>query len=236
MTSRSASTPRRTLTNPSTGSWPWKFFTHLRLTRLGTRVMRFAEDPMFRDVVDIVGGAGSGAPLDWRREATPLVDRMFGGAEVDGKVHIVDLRRASHDLTPFILGSILELYSYELFRRGQENKIETLLVLEVAHHYLRQMGSGEEATNNSLAYERLAKEGRKFDLALWLSTQRPSEISPTLAPVRRMADLIAGTMPMLRILTMASIIRSSCVRLPGATVKLTNALLMPYRRGKLPAL
>jgi hypothetical protein len=31
-----------------------------------------------------------------------------------------------------------------------------------------------------LAYERLAKEGRKFGLALWLSTQRPSEISPTV--------------------------------------------------------
>lgn len=155
-------------------------FNYGNVSPLITRVMRFVEDPMFRDVVDVVGGAGSGAPLDWRREATSLVDRIFGGAEADWKVHIVDLRRVSHDLTPFILGSILELYSYELFRRGQENKIETLLVLEEAHHYLRQMGSGEEAANNSLAYERLAKEGRKFGLALWLSTQRPSEISPTV--------------------------------------------------------
>ena len=99
---------------------------------------------------------------------------------VPWRIHIVDLRRVSHDLTPFVLGALLELYAFELFNRGQERKIETLLVLEEAHHYLRQMGTGEEAVNNSLAYERLAKEGRKFGLALWLSTQRPSEISPTV--------------------------------------------------------
>lgn len=155
-------------------------FNYGNVSPLITRIARFVEDPMFRDVVDVDGGVGSGAPLNWRTEATSLVDRIFGGATVDWKVHIVDLRRVSHDLTPFVLGSILELYSYELFRRGQENKVETLLVLEEAHHYLRPMGSGEEAANNSLAYERLAKEGRKFGLALWLSTQRPSEISPTV--------------------------------------------------------
>ena len=31
-----------------------------------------------------------------------------------------------------------------------------------------------------LAYERLAKEGRKFGISLWVSTQRPAEISPTV--------------------------------------------------------
>lgn len=39
---------------------------------------------------------------------------------------------------------------------------------------------GDDAGDNSLAYERLAQEGRKFGLALWLSTQRRSEISPTV--------------------------------------------------------
>lgn len=156
-------------------------FHYSNVAPLITRVQRQCDDPMFRDVVDINGGPGSGdGALDWRHEASALVDQLFGGAAVDWKVHIVDLRRVSHDLTPFVLGSLLELYSYELFQRGQANKIETLLVLEEAHHYMRPIGGGEDATSNSLAYERLAKEGRKFGLALWLSTQRPSEISPTV--------------------------------------------------------
>lgn len=145
-----------------------------------TRIARFVDDEMFQDVVDVDGGPGAATPLDWRSESRAVVEKLFGGETVPWQVHIVDLRRISHDLTPFVLGALLELYAYELFRRGQERKIETLLVLEEAHHYLRQMGTGDEAVNNALAYERLAKEGRKFGLALWLSTQRPSEVSPTV--------------------------------------------------------
>jgi len=155
-------------------------FNYGNVAPLITRIWRLVDDEMFRDVVDVDGGPGCGGPLDWKHEATALVDRVFGGAQVPWKIHIVEMRRLSHDLTPFVLGSLLELYAYELFRRGQQQKIETLLVLEEAHHYLRPTGAGEEAANNSLAYERLAKEGRKFGLALWLSTQRPSEISPTV--------------------------------------------------------
>jgi hypothetical protein len=155
-------------------------FHYSNVSPLVTRIHRFAEDPMFTDVVDVNGGPGRGGPLSWTAESASLVERIFGGEVVDWRVHIINLRRVSHDLTPFVLGSLLELYAYELFRRGQERAVPTLLVLEEAHHYMRPIGSGEEANENSLAYERLAKEGRKFGLALWLSTQRPSEISPTV--------------------------------------------------------
>lgn len=155
-------------------------FHYSNVSPLITRIHRFAEDPMFSDVVDVRGGGGSSAPLSWSSESTRLAERIFGGEQVPWRVHVINLRRVSHDLTPFVLGALLELYAYELFHRGQERKIPTLLVLEEAHHYMRPIGSGEEAHENSLAYERLAKEGRKFGLALWLSTQRPSEISPTV--------------------------------------------------------
>jgi hypothetical protein len=155
-------------------------FHYSNVSPLITRIHRFSEDPMFTDVVDVHGGLGCGGPLSWTAESAALVERIFGAEEVDWRVHIINLRRVSHDLTPFVLGSLLELYAYELFRRGQDRAVPTLLVLEEAHHYMRPVGSGEDADVNSLAYERLAKEGRKFGLALWLSTQRPSEISPTV--------------------------------------------------------
>lgn len=155
-------------------------FLYGNVSPLVTRIHRFVEDPMFTDVVDVDGGPPTGAELKWRNESTALVEEIFGGEQIGWRVHIINLRRVSHDLTPFVLGSLLELYAYELFRRGQEKAVPTLLVLEEAHHYMRPIGSGEEAQENSLAYERLAKEGRKFGLALWLSTQRPSEISPTV--------------------------------------------------------
>jgi hypothetical protein len=155
-------------------------FLYGNVSPLITRINRFAEDPMFTDVVSVGGRAPTGGQLDWRSEATALVEKIFGGQSVNWRVHIINLRRVAHDLTPFVLGSLLELYAFELFRRGQQQAIPTLLVLEEAHHYMRPIGSGDEAQDNALAYERLAKEGRKFGLALWLSTQRPSEISPTV--------------------------------------------------------
>lgn len=155
-------------------------FNYSNVSPLITRIHRFIEDPMFNEVVDVHGGPSCNGSLEWEKESSTLVERIFGGKDVPWRVHIVDLRRVSHDLTPFVLGSVLELYAFELFKRGQENKVPTLLVLEEAHHYLRSIGSGAEASDNSLAYERLAKEGRKFGLSLWLSTQRPSEISPTV--------------------------------------------------------
>lgn len=156
-------------------------FSYSNVAPLITRIHRFIEDPMFTDVVDVNGGPGQATQhLDWTAESTQLVENIFGGNHVPWRIHIINLRRISHDLTPFILGSLLELYAYELFKRGQERKIPTLLVLEEAHHYLRPVGTVDDAAENALAYERLAKEGRKFGLALWLSTQRPSEISPTV--------------------------------------------------------
>jgi DNA helicase HerA-like ATPase len=168
------------LTRQKGGGWERNSFNYGNVAPLITRINRFAEDPMFRAIVNTSGGPGASAPLNMRQESTALVERVFGGDKVDWRVHVIDLRIVTHDLMPFVLGALLELYAFELFARGQEHKFPTLLVLEEAHHYLRPIGTGEEAASNSLAYERLAKEGRKFGLALWLSTQRPSEISPTV--------------------------------------------------------
>lgn len=166
------------LSNGARG-WERNAFQYGNVAPLINRISRFVEDPMFSAVVDTTGATRS-SPLDWRMEATDLVANLFGDKDSDWRVHIVDLSKVAHDLMPFILGSLLELFAFEIFERGQDNKVPTLLVLEEAHHYLRPTGIGENDTASSLAYERLAKEGRKFGLALWLSTQRPSEISQTV--------------------------------------------------------
>lgn len=155
-------------------------FLYGNVAPLITRIHRLVDDEMLRAVLDISGGppANDGV-LDMRAESELLVERIFGGANTQWRVHVVNLRQVPQDLMPLVLGSLLELYSQVLFRRGQGNNPPTLLVLEEAHHYLRPVPDGDSGSS-SLAYERLAKEGRKFGLALWLSTQRPSEVSPTV--------------------------------------------------------
>ena len=57
--------------------------------------------------------------------------------------------------------------------------------LEEAHRFVRK-GNDDESGSSSPAhlcreaFERIAREGRKFGLGLVLSSQRPSELSPTV--------------------------------------------------------
>jgi len=156
-------------------------FNYGHVSPLVARIRRYTEDPLFRSVVDVGGGPPrTSEGMSWSSEAAHLVDQIFGAKGDRWKVHIVNLRNVAHDLLPMLLGSLLELLAFEMFRRGQGNTHPTLLVLEEAHHYLRQIATGEDGAHQMLAYERLAKEGRKFGVALWLGTQRPAEISPTV--------------------------------------------------------
>lgn len=158
-------------------------FHYSNVAPLVTRIRRCVEDPLFTSVVDVDGGkpVASAGGLDWKAEGAALCGRIFGTAGATWKLHLVELRSVAHDLMPLVLGSLLELLAFELFKLGQDQTYPTLLVLEEAHHYLRQfVDGGEESGRNSLAYERLAKEGRKFGLSLWLSTQRPAEVSSTV--------------------------------------------------------
>lgn len=157
-------------------------FNYGNVSPLVTRLHRLVEDEMFKAVVDVDGGnpcQGNGH-LDWKAESEHLIDEIFGSHDSTWQVQVVNLKQVPQDLMPLILGSLLELYAQVLFSRGQGGSPATLLVLEEAHHYLRSPSGSEEDRGSALAYERLAKEGRKFGLSLWLSTQRPSEVSSTV--------------------------------------------------------
>lgn len=154
-------------------------FHYSNIAPLVTRIRRFIDDPMFRAVLDVDGGKPCGKSLNWGEESSALVNQLFGDEKSKWKLHILNLKHIAHDLMPVVLGGLLELFAFELFRRGQGKTHPTLLVLEEAHHYLRQI-TDDDGSKNSLAYERLAKEGRKFGLGLWISTQRPSEVSDTV--------------------------------------------------------
>lgn len=158
-------------------------FQYGHIQSLINRIRGLIEDPQFTSVVDINGGQGQGTPLSMNNESAKLVYDIFGSpsfGENDWSIHIVDLSRLTQDLMPFVLGSLLEMFAAEIFKRGPGNTHPTLLALEEAHHYLRQLPGESDTGQQALAYERLAKEGRKFGLSLLISTQRPSEVSSTV--------------------------------------------------------
>ena len=165
------------------GGWKRSAFTYGNVGWMIQRIRRLIDDRQFNRIVDTHPSSvpGGRIPLDMAAEAQGLVERIYGRADqTDWNVHIVTLKQLPSDLAPHVLGSLLELFAEQLFERGPGRTHPTLLVLEEAHHYLRQIPGDAETGMHSLAYERLAREGRKFQLALLISTQRPSEVSPTV--------------------------------------------------------
>lgn len=106
-------------------------FSYGNVSPFITRISRFLEDPMFTKVVNESGGHPlAGGTLNWSREGAQLCARIFGDETTAWKVHILNLRSVAYDLMPMVLGSLLELFAFELFRRGQGGSHPTLLVLE----------------------------------------------------------------------------------------------------------
>jgi hypothetical protein len=109
----------------------------------------------------------------------------FGLGKRDGpRVSIIDLSMLSHEVLPYactVIGRVL-LEARENLPAARRYKHPWVLVLEEAHNYARPARSDEERgqTLSRLAFERIAKEGRKFGLSLIIASQRPSEISQTI--------------------------------------------------------
>ena len=88
-----------------------------------------------------------------------------------------------HIITAVIARMTLEAQQrYRNLNRGQV--LPTVMVMEEAHTFIKRYNDGAENQNSATiccqVFEKIAREGRKFGLGLVLSSQRPSELSPTV--------------------------------------------------------
>jgi len=126
-------------------------------------------------------------------ESVSLVEWLEGhigsdGAE-NGAVAVIDLSmvpsEATHTLIAVFARLVFEASQrYRKLRPGGE-PLPTVLVLEEAHTFIKRGRDGEDGLPSPSrlcreTFERIAREGRKFGVGLVLSSQRPSELSPTV--------------------------------------------------------
>jgi len=118
---------------------------------------------------------------------TSLADwmsRIGLGKQNGPRVSVIDLSMLSHEVLPYacsVIGRVL-LEARENLAAARRYKHPWVLVLEEAHNYARPPRVDEQRgqTLSRLAFERIAKEGRKFGFSLIIASQRPSEISQTI--------------------------------------------------------
>jgi DNA helicase HerA-like ATPase len=127
-------------------------------------------------------------------ESPPTFENWLSGllgsvGVANRQVAIVDLSLIPSEITHIVIAVLARLVfeaSQRYLNHHPDGKaLPTVLVLEEAHTFVRR-GGDEDADSVSPArlcreaFERIAREGRKFGLGLVLSSQRPSELSPTV--------------------------------------------------------
>lgn len=109
-----------------------------------------------------------------------------GAGENDSCVSIIDLSLVPNEITHLVTAVISRIIfeSLQRYRRINNKSLPTVLVAEEAHTFIKRYRDDSE--NQDVAavccqvFEKIAREGRKFGLGMVISSQRPSELSPTV--------------------------------------------------------
>ncbi|MGR6873540.1 ATP-binding protein [Pseudomonas sp. HK3] len=109
-----------------------------------------------------------------------------GAGEDDSCVSIIDLSLVPNEITHLVTAVISRIIfeSLQRYRRLNNKTLPTVLVAEEAHTFIKRYRDDSE--NQDVAavccqvFEKIAREGRKFGLGMVISSQRPSELSPTV--------------------------------------------------------
>lgn len=110
----------------------------------------------------------------------------FLGEGTGTTVAVIDLSLVPSDVVELVVAVIARMVfdALQRHRRLHKKALPTALVLEEAHAFVRAHARSEEFEAPGelcvRAFERIAREGRKFGLGLVLASQRPSELSPTI--------------------------------------------------------
>ena len=108
------------------------------------------------------------------------------GSDNKESLTIIDLSMLPSDVTSIITAVIARMAFEAQQRYLKLNKacLPTVLVMEEAHYFVKRYNDDAENTGPTTqcckVFEKIAREGRKFGLGLVLSSQRPSELSPTV--------------------------------------------------------
>ncbi|MCK9170480.1 MAG: ATP-binding protein [Treponema sp.] len=116
------------------------------------------------------------------------LERYIGSNDAsNGTITLIDLSLVPTELVSITTAVIARMVfeALQRYRKANEGKcLPTVLVMEEAHTFIKRYTDDSEnqssATMCCKVFEKIAREGRKYGLGLVLSSQRPSELSPTV--------------------------------------------------------
>jgi len=173
-----------------------------------------------------------------------LAKRLLDYSGEKSQVKVIDFSDVPSDILPVIVGLVARIIYQIQFWTDRSNRCPLAFVCDEAHLYLPTKDGKNPVEQRAIEnFEKIAKEGRKYGVALFIVSQRPSDVSTTIlsqcnnvmalrltngddqATVKRlMPESLEGLMDTLPILEI------------GETLVVGDAVLLPSRiRVNLPS-
>lgn len=110
-----------------------------------------------------------------------MLGRLFSADGSEPGIKIIDFSEVPSDVLPIVTGVLARLLYNVQFWMEPEVRHPLSIVCDEAHLYLPVRDAAEAAERRALeAFERIAKEGRKYGVSLLVVSQRPSDVSRTI--------------------------------------------------------
>lgn len=153
---------------PITGDWENK------LTRFISRLEAKLEDRRYGFMFTPPAEA---LKYDWL--SRQLV-KLLGSGDGAG-IKIVDFSEVPADVLPVVTGTFARLLYDVQFWMKADSRTPVTILCDEAHLYLPVREDADAVQRQALgAFERIAKEGRKYGFSLLVVSQRPSDVSKTI--------------------------------------------------------
>jgi DNA helicase HerA-like ATPase len=107
--------------------------------------------------------------------------RLMDYSESKSQIKVVDFSEVPADVLPVIVGLVARIIYQVQFWTDRDKRKPIGLVCDEAHLYLPKKDGKNPVEQRAIEnFEKIAKEGRKYGVALLIVSQRPSDVSETI--------------------------------------------------------
>lgn len=155
-------------TGPVKGEWEDK------LTRFISRLQAKTEDRRYGFMFT---PPSASFDYGWLAQQT---GRLLSSQAEEG-IKVIDFSEVPSDVLPVVTGTLARLLYDVQFWMAAPKRTPVTLLCDEAHLYLPLREDADAVQRQALgAFERIAKEGRKYGFSLLVVSQRPSDVSKTI--------------------------------------------------------
>jgi len=110
-----------------------------------------------------------------------MVKQLMDYSISKAQIKVIDFSEVPADILPVIVGLVARIIYQVQFWTDRNKRKPMALVCDEAHMYLPKKDGKNPVEQRAIEnFEKIAKEGRKYGVALLIVSQRPSDVSPTI--------------------------------------------------------